>query len=89
MATFTINIPNDKITALLDAFAMQYNYQEQIETETGEMVPNPVSKAQFAKNIVTSFIKEVYIAGQVKSLEEQRIAAINTAKTDIATVETI
>ncbi len=83
MTQITIEIPEDKIQAVIDAFASNYNYPEQIKDENGVMIPNPTTKAQFARNIIKSFIKEVYVANQVKSIDEQKKVAINTANQEI------
>ena len=82
MASFTITVPDGKVQAVIDAFAKQYNYQETIPhpNDPNEQIPNPVSKGQFAKNILLSFVKEVYIVAQVKDLEATRQATITTAK---------
>jgi len=85
MASFTITIPDGKVQAVIDAFAKQYNYQETIPdpNDPNKQIPNPVNKGQFAKNILLSFIKEVYIAAQVKDLEVTRQATIATAKANV------
>jgi len=86
MAVFTITIPTDKVTPLLNAFANKYGYQATVVVN-GETVANPVTKAEFAKSKVLEYIKSVY--------KEQRIAeelaAINasaqaTANTDVDTL---
>ena len=89
MATFTITIPDDKVAAVIDAFASQYHYTTKIEDANGAMIDNPTSKAQFAKNVVNSFIKQVYIGAQIKALDATKQTTIATAETymnDITTV---
>jgi len=94
MATFTITIPDDKVQDVLDAFANQYNYQEQVPNPdydpdvpaSEETVPNPISKASFAKGTVRAFVKNVYIAYKATEIDEQRAEAIETANSDIDTV---
>lgn len=86
MANITIVIPDDKVTAVVDAFCTQYNYKETITGIDGEPLPNPTTKAQFAKNVIRSFIKEVYISASVKPLEDTRKTTIETAKTEIENV---
>jgi len=89
MASFTINIPDDKVAGLINAFAVQYKYQETIDNpETpGETIDNPVGKPAFAKNIIKSFIKEVYIAAQTKAIDETRQTIITDAATAISDVD--
>lgn len=79
MAQFTITVPDDKVQDLLNAFATQYNYQTTVDDLSGGTVPNPESKAQFAKNKILKYIKEVYIAAQVQQVEEVRLTTIDTA----------
>ena len=88
MAQFTIVVPDDKVNGLVNAFAKQYSYQDKIsDPETGELIDNPMSKASFAKNIIKQFVKEVYVAAQVKELEATRVATVQQANTDIAGVD--
>ncbi len=79
----TINIPDDKKDAVVDAFAIQYKYPKKTQDEDGNEIINPVSKGQFALNIINSFIKEVYVASKISPLEDQRKTIIETATTEI------
>lgn len=87
----TLTIPEDKKIAVIDAFALQYKYQDEVyqegvDGEEGIMIPNPVNKGQFAKNIIRTFIKEVYISAQVKPVQEQGKVIAEQANIDIDTV---
>jgi hypothetical protein len=86
MADITITIPNDKLDIVVDAFADQYNYQETIGDEDGNQIPNPTSKNQFAKNIIKSFVKQVYVAKKVKELDATRQTTVDNAETDVSGV---
>lgn len=79
--TFTITIPDDKVSAVVNAFATQYRYQVNIDDGEGGTIPNPVSKAQFAKNIIRSFVREVYVGAQIKAIEATRLQIIEDANT--------
>ena len=52
--------------------------------------PNPVTKAQFAKKIVTDFIKNIYREQKVRdarqAFEETVITTSNTAVNDVADI---
>ncbi len=85
----SINIPDDKKVAVVNAFATQYKYQASTTDEEGVETQNPVSKGQFALNIIKTFIKEVYISSQVQPLQDQRKTLIEKAKTDIDGVEVV
>jgi len=86
MANITITIPDAKLNAIVEAFATQYNYQDQITEDGMNYIPNPVSKAQFARNVINSFIKEVYVAAQVKELDATRVQTINTATAAVSDI---
>lgn len=88
MANITITIPDDKLNNVIEAFATQYDYKEKIIDVNGNEINNPVSKVQFAKNIVNSFIKEVFISAQVKNLNIQRQQIIQTANEDVSNITT-
>jgi hypothetical protein len=79
----TITIPDDKVTAVVDAFATQYKYQEMIFDDQGVETPNPISKASFARGVIRQFIKDVYIAGVASDIDSTRVDALATAETDI------
>lgn len=97
----TINIPDDKVTAIVEAFATQYQYQENIpnpdydaEVEgSEETIPNPTNKPRFAKNVIRTFIKNVYVAGQVtpvaqqNEVAEQTLATTATSDVELMTVD--
>ena len=83
MAQFKINIPDEKLGNYINAFAVVGKYQAQIQDANGDIVDNPMSKARFAKNMVKSYFREVYVAAQVKILDEERRAII-----EAATIET-
>jgi hypothetical protein len=89
MVQFTINIPQERVADLLDAFAVQYNYQAEIDDPNNPdvMIPNPVSKAQFAKNTIKTYIKEVYIAGKLKEIENTRQQIIAQSNQEISTID--
>ena len=61
MANITLNIPADKIQLIIDSFCNTQGYQEEIEGEGGEMIPNPETKAQFAKRMVIEYVKDTVL----------------------------
>lgn len=91
MVTITIEIPNDLITDMVDAFAIQYNYPESIPDpeNPSKMILNPVNKLQFAKNAVKSFIKEIYTGAQLSNLETTRQQLIADAITTLDDVDVV
>lgn len=91
MAQFTIDIPQEKVTDLVDAFAIQYKYQESVEDPSNpdEMIPNPISKVQFAKDTIKAFVKETYVAGKLKAIETTRQEMVENAAADIEGVDVI
>ena len=55
MAQLVIDIPDDKVADVLDAFAVQYNWN-----------PGLGTKAQFARNKVAEYVKSIYVLQQAK-----------------------
>ena len=69
MATLSIEIPNPVAARLMNAIAAQNGYQETVNIgteEVPEIVPNPQSKAEFAKQWVILQLKH-----QVRHYESQ------------------
>lgn len=79
MAEIKIIIPTEKINGIVEAFADEYNYKEQIEVK-GELVDNPQTKSQFAKEQVMNFIKRTYKRNKLKELNDDRISLIEEAE---------
>ncbi len=80
-ATMTITIPNEVVTEVIEAFAVEAQYPATVPDPAcvNEMdcayIPNPMSKSDFAKAQIRAYIKSVYVAYRVK-------AAVNQAKED-------
>ncbi len=71
MASIRIRIPDAIIADVIDAFAALYNYRETItDPETGEQIPNPLSKADFARRKVEDYVKEIVKAYRVNRAAE-------------------
>lgn len=79
MASFTMDIPNDKVNDLLDAFAELYGYDD------SEGAPQEgVTKADFAKDKIRDYLREVFTAYKAKqAAESARQAAIDAATVDV------
>lgn len=60
MATFTVTIPNGIVEDLVDAMALGTGWTETIINDEGEEIPNPETKAQWAKRILRDWIKRHY-----------------------------
>ena len=69
MAQITINIPNAVLQRTLDAVCYKNGYQDEILDENENPMPNPQSKAEFAKAWVVSVVKH-----QVKIYESEQAA---------------
>lgn len=81
MAQIIIDIPAGVTTRVLNAIAVKYGYQETLPAGTPEeptTIPNPETKAQFAKRMVIKHVKDIvreYEASQAQT------AAFNSAAT--------
>ena len=62
MAEIKLNIPADKIQLIIDSFCNVYGWKENIDDPEGEdMIPNPETKAQFAKRMVIEYVKDTVL----------------------------
>ena len=57
MATITITIPNPVANRVIDSVCERYGYEDTIEDD-GNRIPNPISKAQFAKQQLIAWVKD-------------------------------
>jgi hypothetical protein len=74
MAQITVNIPNDKISDVVEAFATGYGWT----TGSG------VTKAQFAKQVVADFVKRTY---QNYVVENAATQARESAAASMSTID--
>lgn len=74
----TLRADSTKITRILDGICEDNNYQSTIVDAEGNSIPNPETKAQFAKRIVIERIKDMVLAGERKKAEKD-IVVNNTA----------
>lgn len=88
MASIQITIPDAVASRVTNGLAGQYNYQATIPAPNplNPPVPNPETKAQFAKRMVAKFIKD-----SVKAFEATQAAgtARDTASADVETTITL
>ena len=90
MAQIKINIPDNRLQGVINAFCEQYGYQDRVPDggPDGVLIPNPQTKAQFAKAKMGEYIREVYVASKANTgMDELRRAAIIAAKAEILDVE--
>lgn len=70
-------------TLIRDAVCDTYNYQPFLPDSSGVLtVPNPESKAQYAKSMINTYIKDIVKAYRVKEAEATRLAKISQAETE-------
>jgi len=88
MAVLSFTIPNEYIDEVVEAFAVKHRYPAMVpDTNTSgklvpDEIPNPQSKAQFAKQIIRDFIRNTYVAHKAeKEAELAKITARSTAVT--------
>ena len=79
MATFTVTIPDDKKDEIIDAICANYRYQETVTDPEGLEIPNPMTKAQFAKRKLAEFVKE--------NLKSYKVSQVVETARDAAIVE--
>jgi len=77
---FEITVPDDKATDILSDFCAYHGYQEKVEDpkDPDKLIDNPVTKVDFAKSKIASFIKESVKAKLAnESAETARSATIS------------
>lgn len=68
MAQVVINIPDDKVNNILDAFADQFGWNAELG----------ITKASFAKNKIINYIKDVYRGQLHRTASQQNEQTINS-----------
>lgn len=58
--SLNITIPDEKEVAAIDALAYQNGYQDQVEDEGGELIPNPITKIQHIKAWILNVVRASY-----------------------------
>ena len=71
MAKLTITIPDNIKDRVLDALCYSNSYKDEVENVNGEMVPNPVSKVQFAKDLLKTYIKMQVVGYEAQNHQEE------------------
>lgn len=82
-ATMRITVPDELVPQLLEAFAQVFNRPETVIDEHGNEVPNPETKAQFAKRHIRRFIRDVWrVYKSNRAAEEAKKKALEQAETE-------
>ncbi len=62
MATISVTIPDAILPRVIVAMAYSNGYADTIMDMDGHISPNPITKSQWAKNVIKDFIKSNVIA---------------------------
>lgn len=82
MATITVTIPANITPRVIDGFCKRYHYQEFLDVE--HTIPNPETKAQFAKRRVIQFIKDAVREAEAEDAKKvAEDAVVTSVDTDI------
>jgi len=85
MVNVTFTIPDAQVNRYINAFAVMYNYQTEVPDGNGGMIPNPQTKAQFAKQCVVNYMKEIVKACEVQeAVETARTTAASATQVDVS-----
>lgn len=60
MAKFTITIPDDKVSEIVQAISDRTGWTATILDENGNEIPNPETRAQWSKRQIRDYIKNLY-----------------------------
>jgi hypothetical protein len=84
MAILSITIPDDITARVISAVAYNNGYSDTVPDQNGQPVPNPLSKTQFAKDILKNWIKANVVSYEAtKAAEDARQAAEDAGVSDI------
>lgn len=77
MATITITIPNPLLNRVIDAYAYQHGYQDEIPSASAEpgpsqdiLIPNPETKNQFVRRMLVRHVKQAVRAYEGRIAED-------------------
>jgi len=71
----TITVSDDHFTRVVNALCIKYNYQDEIiNPEDGNLISNPQSKAQFARQKLIEYLKQLTI--EVEENEARKAISI-------------
>jgi hypothetical protein len=90
MATITITWPDDNLMQDVEDAALYLNYQDEIiDSGTGELIPNPVSKVRTIKESLLNYLQQLVISGAAMQAEidRQQYTAIAKLRTDEITID--
>ena len=73
MATISFNIPDADMPRIVDAFASEYNYTDDVG----------MTRSQFARHQIIEHVRRTVLAAEAKEAEEAARAAVRAAKTDV------
>lgn len=74
-----INIPDEIVSAIHNAFAAKYNRPEMVKVK-GETIPNPETKESFTNKKIRGFINGTYESYKAEEADSARLTAIANAK---------
>jgi hypothetical protein len=84
MATISFTIPDNIAARVVDAIVYNNGYADQVYDTEGNQIPNPVSKSQWAKDVLKRWIKgNVVTYESARAADAARQAAIDAANTEI------
>lgn len=84
MAQLVVNIPDNQVNRVVTALCAFGGYTTQVEQD-GVLVPNPQTKAQFARQMVTQFIKTAVTLTEGKAAQAAKQEELKAAQAAIAT----
>lgn len=87
MATFTKTIPDELVPEVISAYCYNFNYQDFIPDNSGNLIPNPETKANFAKRMDRKFTIDIVKKYRIDALEVQRQETESQADIDCENID--
>lgn len=79
MANLTIQVPDAAVPRILDAFAAEYSYQDNVPDGSGGSIPNPETRQQFAVRMIRDYLKNVTASHEGKLAQNDAINQVRSA----------
>lgn len=84
MAQMSFTIPDSILARVINGVAYQNGYQDQVPDANGNLVANPYSKTQFAKDCLKAYVKNCVVSWEAnQAAETARVAAVSAGTSDI------
>jgi hypothetical protein len=73
--SISVWVPTEKVADIVNGVARQFGWTDYVEDESGDLIPNPVTKGQFIKDHMLFVVKSAWKAWNDQLAKEAALAA--------------